>query len=55
MPIWLRKFTFKKISEFYEKEKEEYDKVNKKGTTVIGKNGIPNSQSPIKKNPSFKV
>lgn len=26
MPIWLRKFTFEKIKEFYEKEREEADK-----------------------------
>ena len=29
MPIWLRNFTFKSIQEFYEKEKEEYDKSSK--------------------------
>lgn len=26
MPIWLRKFTFEKIKEFYEKEREEANK-----------------------------
>ena len=26
MPIWLRKFTFEKIKEFYEKEREENEK-----------------------------
>jgi hypothetical protein len=26
MPIWLRKFTFEKIKEFYEKEHEEAEK-----------------------------
>tara|TARA_R110000868_G_scaffold31845_1_gene116407 strand:- start:1392 stop:1667 length:276 start_codon:yes stop_codon:yes gene_type:complete len=36
MPIWLRNFTFKSIQEFYEKEKEEYDKVNKKSQTLKG-------------------
>jgi len=34
MPIWLRNFTFRNIQEFYEKEKEEYDKVNKKSQTL---------------------
>ena len=29
MPLWLRKFTFEKIKEFYEKEKEEMEKRNK--------------------------
>ena len=36
MPIWLRNFTFRKIQEFFEKEKEEYDKVNKKSQTLKG-------------------
>jgi len=26
MPIWLRRFTFEKIKEFYEKEREEAEK-----------------------------
>ena len=26
MPIWLRKFTFNEINEFYIKEKEEFEK-----------------------------
>ena len=26
MPIWLRKFTFNSINEFYQKEQEEYRK-----------------------------
>jgi hypothetical protein len=29
MPIWLRKFTFKSIQEFYKKEQEEVSKVSK--------------------------
>ena len=32
MPIWLRNFTFRKIQEFYEKEKESYEKASKKNT-----------------------
>tara|TARA_R110000796_G_scaffold32407_2_gene84901 strand:+ start:704 stop:877 length:174 start_codon:yes stop_codon:yes gene_type:complete len=40
MPIWLRNFTFKKIQEHYQKEKDAYDKANKKGTTVVDKQGI---------------
>tara|TARA_B110000977_G_scaffold201107_1_gene294177 strand:+ start:794 stop:1090 length:297 start_codon:yes stop_codon:yes gene_type:complete len=28
-PIWLRNFTYNSIVEFYEKEKEEYDKSSK--------------------------
>jgi hypothetical protein len=30
MPIWLRKFYFLKLQEFYKKEKAEFDKKNKK-------------------------
>lgn len=26
MPIWLRKFTFEKLKEYYEKQKEETEK-----------------------------
>ena len=29
MPIWLRNFTFKKLEEWYEKEKESNEKQNK--------------------------
>ena len=36
MPIWLRNFTFRKIQEFFEKEKESYDKANKKSQTIKG-------------------
>jgi hypothetical protein len=28
MPIWLRRFTFEKIKEFYDKEREEAEKHN---------------------------
>ncbi len=31
MPIWLRRFTFNSIKEFYDKEKEEYEKATNKG------------------------
>ena len=31
MPIWLRRFTFNSIDEFYKKEREEYDKASGKG------------------------
>ena len=35
MPVWLRRFTFEKIKEFYEKEREE---VNKQQNTLKNKN-----------------
>jgi len=31
MPIWLRRFTFNEIKEFYEREKEEYEEATGKG------------------------
>lgn len=36
MPIWLRKFTFSTIKEFYDKEQEEYEKAT--GNSQIMKN-----------------
>jgi len=35
MPLWLRKFTFSKIQEHYDKEQKAYDQANTKGS---GKN-----------------
>lgn len=40
MPIWLRNFTYKKITDHYQNEKESYEKANQKGTTVIDRSGI---------------
>ena len=34
MPIWLRKFTFNTMNEFYEKEQAEYKKATNKGEMV---------------------
>jgi hypothetical protein len=36
MPIWLRNFTFQKLQDHFEKEKAEYDKINKKSQTMKG-------------------
>jgi hypothetical protein len=33
MPIWLRRFTFNSIKDYYDKEKEEYDKAANKQQT----------------------
>jgi hypothetical protein len=48
MPIWLRKFTFNKMNEFYEKEQAEYKKASNKGEMVtankpLAKPNIPDS------------
>ena len=51
MPIWLRKFTFHEINEFYKKESAEYEKAKTKNTnqrTAVPKSG---KVSP----PNFKV
>tara|TARA_R110002020_G_scaffold180425_1_gene374790 strand:+ start:400 stop:702 length:303 start_codon:yes stop_codon:yes gene_type:complete len=51
MPIWLRKFTFHEINEFYKKENEQHEKAQSKNSnqrTAIPKNG---KVSP----PNFKV
>jgi len=40
MPIWLRKFTFKEIKEFYEEEKQQYEKSKNNGSqTLVGTDG----------------
>jgi hypothetical protein len=51
MPIWLRKFTFTKIKEFYEKEKEEHDKIQQKQNN--NKSNI--ARPAIKSDYSFKA
>ena len=40
MPIWLRRFTYNNIKEFYENEKEEYDKAMNKPKTVTANTKI---------------
>jgi len=37
MPIWLRKFTFNKLKEWYNKEQEVADKQNNQLTNTSGK------------------
>lgn len=52
MPLWLRKFTFEKIKEHYEKQQEEIDKQEKKltnktaGKTEIAKPPVVPTQAP---------
>jgi hypothetical protein len=49
MPIWLRKFTFNKIKEFYDKEQEAIDNQNNQLTNTnvgeIAKPNIPQSST----------
>jgi len=55
MPIWLRKFTFNKLKEFYDKEQEAADKQNNvvtaKNADPIARPNIPtyNASVPTKK------
>lgn len=42
MPIWLRKYTYNLISEFYEKEKREIEKQTGK-ETLTANSKIPSS------------
>lgn len=37
MPVWLRNYTFRKISDFYEKEKEEYEKAKGRQKATVPK------------------
>lgn len=50
MPIWLRKFTYKTMNDFYEKQQEANDQASNKGKLVtankpLAKPGIPDSAS----------
>lgn len=49
MPIWLRRYTFNSINEYYKKEQEEYNKAAGKSELVtadkpLAKPNIPNIQ-----------
>lgn len=54
MPIWLRRFTFEKIKEFYDKEREEAEKHNNmlsnKGKGEISR---PNVSPPSAPKPTY--
>jgi len=57
MPIWLRRFTFEKIKEFYDKERERVEKQNNLLKNNSGNEvNRPNiaSKSPTKK-PTYTV
>jgi len=48
MPIWLRKFTFNNIDEFYRKEQEEYTKATGKGELVTANKPLAKPAIPDK-------
>jgi len=47
MPIWLRKYTFSQLNEFYEKEAKAYDNASKGSNTqtAIDTDGKVNPQA----------
>jgi hypothetical protein len=51
MPIWLRRFTFNKLQEFYTKEKETYENKGKGGNTktVINPDGTVKTPEALQK------
>jgi len=52
MPIWLRRFTFKKIQAHYDRQNEEAEKSKKQNSNlkeVIGKDGMIKSPEFLKK------
>lgn len=57
MPIWLRKFTFNKIREFYEQENESYKKSqNPDSLDLTAPSKIPEAiKQAIKQNPASSV
>lgn len=40
MPIWLRRYTFNVIKEYYEKQNEEYEKATNKPKTITSTSKI---------------
>jgi len=51
MPLWLRKFTFSKIQDYYTKQNEQVKAASKKGgsTTLMDSSGNVNKEAaPIK-------
>jgi hypothetical protein len=46
MPIWLRKYTFNSINEFYQKEQEEYQKASGQGELVTANRPLAKQKMP---------
>ena len=53
MPLWLRKFTFNKIQEYYTKQNEQMKAASKKGgsTTLMDSSGNNNKADAAKASP----
>jgi hypothetical protein len=56
MPIWLRRFTFKQIYNFYEEEKESANKSSSPGKkTIVGNDGKIQTPEFFAKSPKAPV
>ena len=55
MPIWLRKFTFEKLKEYYEKQKEEQEKQQNQLKNNSGKEVARPNIAPSKPTYTAKV
>lgn len=53
MPLWLRRFTFNKIQEYYTKQNEQMKAATKKGgsTTLMDSSGNTNKAEALKASP----
>ena len=55
MPIWLRKFTFKQIQEYYEEEKAAVENKNKPGSkTLVNSDGKINTPEFLQTSQQYK-
>jgi len=61
MPVWLRKFTFKQISDFYEEKKNNQTQTQTSGkTSLVGDDGkvnasaFKNASKPYQNKSSYK-
>ena len=54
MPIWLRKYTHTTIRDYYEQEKEEYEKEMGRAKTVTGRTPISKLPAPTN-NPTYST
>ena len=57
MPIWLRKFTFNKLKEFYDKENEEIDNAQNGGSSqknLVDPSGKVNVPEFLQSNKQYK-
>ena len=53
MPIWLRKYTFNQIKEYYDEESKSYeDASNNKSNVAIGSDGIVKDRSMFQNQPA---